>query len=53
MMMKTWVIHREHTFLYGWSLQHLLVVRIVESTFRPEGDLPLHFLKTEMGDVLI
>lgn len=35
----------QHTFLYRRGLQHLLEVRVVQSTLCPKGDLPLHFLK--------
>lgn len=38
-----------YTFLYGWGLQHLLVVWVVQSTLGPKGNLPLHFLEAERG----
>lgn len=37
------------TFLYGWCLQHLLEVRVVQSALCPEGDLSFHFLKAQKG----
>lgn len=35
------------TLLHGWSLQHLLEVGVVQSTFCPKGDLSLHLLRAQ------